>query len=129
MVNSIDPVRAEMRLDQLLAEDDLFAQVAPGTVAAPAAAAPAAQPAVQGTALNLSGNAFEDILSKAIESLNGVSQTENYANQMVERYARGEADLMEVMVAQSKMNIAAQMAITTVNTAVSTFKEITQMQM
>ena len=47
---------------------------------------------------------------------------------MVQKYARGEADLQEVMTAQAKMNLSVQMAVTTVNQAVSTFKEITQLQ-
>lgn len=129
MIEGIDPIRAEMRLDQLLGEDAMFAQVPAGAMTAPAAAVtPAAQASIQSAPLNLGGNAFEDILSKAVESLNGVSRTENYANLMVEKYARGEAELMDVMVAQSKMSIAAQLAVTTVNSAVNTLKEITQMQ-
>lgn len=47
---------------------------------------------------------------------------------MIDKYARGEVDLQDVMVAQSKMTIMAQLALTTVNSAVGTFKEITQMQ-
>jgi flagellar hook-basal body complex protein FliE len=47
---------------------------------------------------------------------------------MVEKYAKGEADLQDVMVAQSKMSVMVQLAVTTVNAAVGTFKEITQMQ-
>ncbi|MGB9613085.1 MAG: flagellar hook-basal body complex protein FliE, partial [Candidatus Margulisiibacteriota bacterium] len=74
------------------------------------------------------GNPFEDILAKAIESLEGVSKTEIYANQLVDKYVRGEAELQEVMIAQAKMSIMVQMAVTTVNAAVTTFKEITQMQ-
>jgi flagellar hook-basal body complex protein FliE len=73
-------------------------------------------------------NAFEDMLSKAIESLNEVSQTEVYANQLAENYARGQADLKDVMVAQAKASILMQLAVTTVNAAVNTFKEVTQMQ-
>jgi flagellar hook-basal body complex protein FliE len=131
MVESIDPIRAEMRLNQLLGEDDLFAQapygVSPAAAAAPAATA-AVSPAAVGESMAFSGNAFEDILSRAIESLNSVSRTEVYANQMVEKYARGEADLQEVMTAQAKMGLTVQMAVTTVNQAVSTLKEITQLQ-
>lgn len=117
MVEGIDPVRAEMRLAQLLG-DDFLAQ-APMMPAAPTAAAPA--PAT-------TSNPFEDVLAKAIESLEGVSKSEVYANQLVERYVKGEVELQDVMVAQAKMSIMVQMAVTTVNAAVNTFKEITQMQ-
>ena len=76
----------------------------------------------------LSSNMFDDILNKTIEALNGVSKSEFHANQMIDRYAHGEVELHDVMVAQSKMNVMVQMAVTTINGAVSTFKEITQMQ-
>ena len=124
MVEAINPVSAELRLAQLLGEDDLLAQ-APPAPAAPAAAAPA--PAA-GAEAAFPGSAFEDILSQAIESLNSVSRSEIYANQLAEKYARGEVELQDVMVAQSKMSIMVQLAVTTVNAAVTTFKEITQMQ-
>jgi len=124
MAVPIDPVSANLKLAQLLNEGDLLAQ-APAAPAAPTYAAPA--PAAPASA-DFSGSLFEDILSKAIESLNGVSKTEAYANQLVEKYARGEAELQDVMVAQAKMSIVVQLAVTTVNSAVNTFKEITGMQ-
>ena len=117
MKEAIDPVSAGLRLSQLLGEDELLAQapmMAAGSPAAPAA--------------SLSGNPFEDVLARAIESLESVSKSEIYANQMIDKYVKGEADLQEVMIAQSKMSIMAQMAVTSVNAAVNTFKEITQMQ-
>lgn len=120
MIQPIDPVTANMRLAQLLGEDDLLAQ-------APAAPTPMA-PAPAATGVNFTGNPFEDVLAKAIESLEGVSQSEVYANQMIGKYVRGEADLQDVMIAQSKMSVMAQLAVTTVNAAVTTFKEVTQMQ-
>jgi flagellar hook-basal body complex protein FliE len=76
----------------------------------------------------LTGNVFEDVLAKAVESLEKVSNTEFYANQLIEQYIAGEADLQDVMVATSKMSLMVQLAVTTVTTAVNTFKEITQMQ-
>lgn len=119
MAEQINPINSsELRLSQLLG-DDYLAQVSP--TLAPGAAAPA-----EGT--SFSGNIFDDILSKAVDSLNGVSRTENYANEMVEKYLRGEVELHEVMVAQSKASIVVQLAVTTINSAVTTFKEITQMQ-
>jgi flagellar hook-basal body complex protein FliE len=122
MVEGIDPVKASLRLAQLLGEDEVVAQ-AP---LAPSAASPA-QPAPAGRS-DFSGNPFEDILAKAIESLEKVSKTEIYANELVDKFVRGEAELQEVMVAQAKMSIMVQLAVTTVNAAVTTFKEITQMQ-
>ncbi|MCX5750693.1 MAG: flagellar hook-basal body complex protein FliE [Candidatus Saganbacteria bacterium] len=76
----------------------------------------------------LTGNIFEDVLSRAVESLEKVSNTELYANQLIEQYIAGKADLQDVMVATSKMSLMVQLAVTTITTAVNTFKEITQMQ-
>ena len=80
------------------------------------------------TKINFSGNPFEDVLSKAIDALNGVSRSEFYANEMVNKYAAGQVDMADAMLATSKMNIMVQLAVTVVNTAVTTFKEVTQMQ-
>jgi flagellar hook-basal body complex protein FliE len=124
MIEAIGPISAETRLAQLLGNDDLFSQAAPiepGSGIFPAA--PAAPSPV-----NFTGNAFEDVLSKAIESLNGVSRAEVYANQLAEKYIHGQAELQDVMVAQAKMNLMAQLAVTTVTSAVNTIKEITQIQ-
>ncbi|MFH1361190.1 MAG: flagellar hook-basal body complex protein FliE [bacterium] len=119
MAEQINPIsNSELRLAQLLG-DDYLAQVSP--VMPTAAPAP-----VEG--IGLSANIFDDVLNKAIEAMNGVSETERYANQMVERYLQGEAELHEVMIAQSKMSIVVQLAVTTITSAVTTFKEITQMQ-
>ena len=109
-----------MRLAQILGED--FLAQAPRAAPGPT---PAAEPAGR---TEFSGNIFEDILSKAISSLEGVSRSEMYANRLVEGYLRGEIDLKDVMVAQAKMSIMVQLAVTTVNSAVTTFKEITGMQ-
>jgi len=78
--------------------------------------------------LKFSGNPFEDVLSKAIDALNTVSNTEVYANQMIDKYTRGEAEMADVLIASSKASIMVQLAVTTINTAVTTFKEVTQMQ-
>jgi len=122
MVEGIDPVNASLRLAQLLGEDEVVAQapLVPST-------APSAAP-VPTSKSNFSGNPFEDVLAKAIESLEKVSKTEIYANELVDKFVRGEAELQEVMVAQAKMSIMVQLAVTNVNAAVTTFKEITQMQ-
>ena len=120
MVEAIKPIGAEMRMAQLLGEDFLsVAQVLPGTpVGTPAAA----------EKINLPGNLFDDILAKSIESLNGVSRQENLTNQMINGFTRGEVELQDVMVAQAKLYIMVQLATTTINTAVQTFKEVTSMQ-
>lgn len=78
--------------------------------------------------IKTSSSVFDDMLSKAVDALEGVSNTEAAANQAMEGYIRGEMDVSEVMVATAKMNIAVQLAVTTVTSAVNTFKEITQMQ-
>jgi len=120
MVQGIDPVSANIRLAQLVGEEE---------VAAPAAAAPlAAGDNLAAAKVNFTGNAFDDLLAKATEALAGVSKTEANANQAIAGYIKGNVDLQEVMVAQSKATIMAQLAVTTVNAAVTTFKELTQMQ-
>ena len=121
MIQAIGPIGAEMRLAQLLGEDQIFAQT-------PVAPATDMSAGVGAASKPLSGNAFEDMLTKAVEALEGVSQTEVTANQLVDKYMHGEAELQDVMVAQSKMSIMVNLAVTTVNSAVNTFKEITQIQ-
>lgn len=116
MAEQIDPI--DLKLAQLLGEEDFLAQ-----------ATPAAAPAPTSTeGIKFTGNAFEDILAKAIDSLEGISQQEMYANELVDKYLKGEIELQEVMVAQAKLSIIVQLAVTTITTAVSTFREITQMQ-
>ena len=121
MAEQISPINnSELRLAQLLG-DDYLAQADPVSKVNQAAADPASK-------VEFKGSIFEDVLNKAIESLNGISQTERYANQMIESYLRGEVDIHNVMVAQSKSTVMIQLAVTTINSAVTTFKEITQMQ-
>lgn len=126
-IEAIGPLTAEERLAQLVGGNEFggdFLAAAPTVTPAVPAAPQAPEPGRVG----LTGNAFEDILNKSIEALNGVSRSEMYANQLVEKYVHGQADLQDVMVAQSKMSIMTTLAVTTVNTAVNTFKEITQIQ-
>ena len=82
-----------------------------------------------GTSRALPVNPFEDILGKAVDSLEGVSQAEFTANDLISKYVAGSAELSDVMVATSKMSIAVQLAVTVINSAVASFKELTQMQM
>ena len=111
MIEKISPL--DMRIAQLLGTEDVTPPPAPPKVADDTA---------------LPSNPFEDILGRAVDALEGVSKTEITANQMIDRYVRGEVDLQDVMVQTGKMSIMVQMATTTINLAVSTFKEITQMQ-
>ncbi len=71
---------------------------------------------------------FDDILESAVNSLEGVSKIENDANMLIQRYAEGKAELSDVMIATAKMNLSVQLAVAVVTSAVSTFKEMTQMQ-
>lgn len=85
-------------------------------------------PIGQGSDLTVSHSPFEDILSKAVDAMTEVSKTEANANMLIDKYVHGQADLQDVMVASSKASVMVTMAVTTINLAVNTFKEITQMQ-
>ncbi len=111
MIGKIDPMQT--RLTALLGEEDVSAPAAPSKIAQSAL---------------YPGNAFEDMLSNAVSALEGVSKTEALSNQMINGFLAGKVDLQDVMVQSSKMNVMVQMASTTINLAVSTFKELTQMQ-
>ena len=78
--------------------------------------------------VKFTGNAFEDVLSKAVEALDDVSKTELHADKLMNDYIAGKADIADVMLFTSKTGIMVQLAVTVVNSAVNTFKEITQMQ-
>ena len=110
MVEGIDPIN--LKLAQILGDEEIR----------PSAAGKVAPPAEFPT------NPFEDILSKAVDALEGVSRQEFHTNQLINKYVQGEADLQDVMVESSKASIMVQLAVTTVTSAVNTFKEITQMQ-
>ena len=70
---------------------------------------------------------FDQVLGRAVDALNSVSETEMNANKLIDDYIAGKVELSDVMIATSKMTIAVQLAVTTITSAVSTFKEITQM--
>lgn len=120
MAEPISPINAELKLAQILGDDFLVQAPQPG-----AGITPAAEP---GGKVEFAGNPFDDVLAKAIEALDGVSKSEIYANQMIDKYLLGKVELQEVMVAQAKMSLVVQLAVTTINTVVNTFKELTQMQ-
>lgn len=117
MAEAISPITAEMRLAQILGDDYMSE--------APQAVMGAAEP---NKSVKFTGNPFEDVLAKAIDSLEGISRSETYANQLIDNYLNGKVELHEVMLAQSKMSIIVQLAVTTINSAVTSFKELTQMQ-
>jgi flagellar hook-basal body complex protein FliE len=73
----------------------------------------------------LTGNIFEDILGKAVESLEGVSAVESKTNALIEGYLNGKVDLTDVVTATSELNVIIQLATTVANQAVTSFKEIT----
>ena len=127
MTQAIGPLSmsaAENRLAQLIGDDSFLAQ-APSAMAAAPAGTPAAPYAAQ---TGFSSSPFDDILNKTIQSLNGVSNSERATNQLVGQYARGQAELSDVMIAQAKLSVQTTLAVTVVNSVISTFKEITQIQ-
>jgi flagellar hook-basal body complex protein FliE len=84
------------------------------------------KPVIKSAAPVQGGNIFDQMLGRAVDALNNVSAAEWNANKLIDGYVAGKVELSDVMVAASKMNVAVQLAVTTVTTAVSTFKEITQ---
>jgi len=110
MAEQINPIG--LNLSQVMGEEEITASFS-------------APPAER---VNFSGNPFEDFLSQAVKSLEGISHSEITANQMIDAYLNGQVELQEVMVAQAKMNIMVQLAVTTITSTVNTFKEVTQMQ-
>ncbi len=71
---------------------------------------------------------FDDVLQKAVDSLEGVSRMEHDTNMLIQQFVEGKAELSDVMIATSKMNLSVQLAVAVVTSAVNTFKEMTQMQ-
>jgi len=71
---------------------------------------------------------FDDVLQKAVDSLEGVSKIENDTNLLIQQFVDGKAELSDVMIATAKMNLSVQLAVAVVTSAVNTFKEMTQMQ-
>jgi flagellar hook-basal body complex protein FliE len=88
---------------------------------------PVTTPAQPATTPSKSESIFDQVLGRAVDALDSVSQTEMNANRLIDDYIAGKVELSDVMIATSKMTIAVQLAVTTITSAVSTFKEITQM--
>ncbi|KAF0133470.1 MAG: hypothetical protein FD145_1269 [Candidatus Saganbacteria bacterium] len=112
MVEGIDPL--SYKLAQLMGEE---APVSKVEISENAEASPF-----------VSDNPFEKIFSRAVDALEGVSEAEKKSNYLISEYLQGRGDIQDVMVQSSKVGIMVQLASTTINLAVSTFKEITQMQ-
>lgn len=119
MAEQIAPINNQDRLAQLLDED----LAAPGSVSASSAGANQSS-----AGISFTGNIFDDFLAKAVDALEGVSQTEFRTNELIDKYLRGEVELHEVLTAQAKMGVQVQFAVTMITSVVTTFKEITQMQ-
>jgi flagellar hook-basal body complex protein FliE len=88
---------------------------------------PEVTPVAPAAAPSKSESIFDQVLGRAVDALDSVSQTEMNANRLIDDYIAGKVELSDVMIATSKMTIAVQLAVTTITNAVSTFKEITQM--
>ena len=69
---------------------------------------------------------FQKFLDMAVGALEDVGALETNANNLINGYVEGKVSMQEVMMATAKMNIAIQMAVTVTNSAVTAFKEITQ---
>ena len=102
----IDPIRALSQLE--------------GPAAPFEVAAPVSRP--------VTGNLFEDLLWKAVDSLGGISASELRTNAMIQGYLDGKVDLMDVVTAVSELNVTMQLAVTVANSAVQSFKEVTAIQ-
>jgi flagellar hook-basal body complex protein FliE len=77
--------------------------------------------------LFLKDNIFQTTLEKAVESLNRISQMEIKADLLIDDYLQGKASLEEVIIAMEKATVAVNLAMTVINSAVQTTKEILQM--
>lgn len=114
-IGRIDP----KTLAQILGGDEIMA-----AVPTPSSSVPSAGDML----VKKTSSPFDDILSKAVDSLEQVSKAENNTNALINEYVRGNVDISDVMIATSKMNLMMQLAVTAVTSAVNTFKEITQIQ-
>lgn len=71
---------------------------------------------------------FDDMLSKMVDALNEVSASDNKSNQLMADYLQGKASLTETMTASAQSAVMIQLAVTVLNQAVSSFKEVLSMQ-
>ena len=71
---------------------------------------------------------FQQMLDGALGALENVSRTEERSNVYIQEYINGNVSMEDVLIEATKMQMAMELTITIVNQAVSTFKEIQQMQ-
>lgn len=70
---------------------------------------------------------FQKMLDSAVESLGKISATEANADALAVEYVNGNASIEDVMFAQNKAALEMNLAVTSVTSAIQTFKEITQL--
>ena len=71
---------------------------------------------------------FQTFLDQAVQKLNEVSVTELNANELVQQFTDGKASLEDAVFAMNELTTMVQFANQIVTTAVTTFREIEQMQ-
>ncbi|MFC1517669.1 flagellar hook-basal body complex protein FliE [Candidatus Margulisiibacteriota bacterium] len=71
---------------------------------------------------------FQQILDNSLGALENISRMEEKANVYMQEYVRGNVSMEDVLIEATKMQLAMELAITMVNQAVTTFKEVQQMQ-
>lgn len=77
--------------------------------------------------LFLDDNLFQITLKKAVDSLNRISQQEMKSDLLIQGYVEGTVPLEEVIIQMEKSTVAINLAMTVINSAVQTTKEILQM--
>jgi flagellar hook-basal body complex protein FliE len=77
--------------------------------------------------ISLNENLFQIALDKAVESLNRISAQDIKANALISEYVNGNVPLEEVIIQMEKASVAISLAMTVINSAVQTTKEILQM--
>lgn len=70
---------------------------------------------------------FQNILDRAVESLNSVSNQEIKTGKLLDGYLAGKVGLEEIMIEVEKTSLSVQLSITVVNSGVQAFKELLQM--
>ncbi len=71
---------------------------------------------------------FDDMLSQMVDSLNSVSAADDKANKLMADYLQGKASLTETMTTSAQSAVMIQLAVTILNQAVASFKEVLSMQ-
>ncbi len=75
----------------------------------------------------LNDNLFQIALEKAVDGLNRISQQEIKSDLLIQGYVEGTVPLEEVIIQMEKATVAISLAMTVINSAVQTTKEILQM--